>query len=207
MYVREFRSDPRAREKPCLRCGRSLRKNLDDRHCPDCGLSVWMSLNANDSLAYSNADWLRKAARGAWVMAAIQLVAYAAYFVALAGMLSSTVGVMQSIAATAERHAARRSSTTLPATPTATTSTAPTTNATASNHPPADEADEADWEEAEGDVFGTLGPRMLAVAAGVGGVYFIPGGGGARALAPPRQRGPGPGETVPPPGRPGGGGV
>ena len=43
---------------------RPLRKNLDDRHCPDCGLSVWMSLNANDSLDYSNAAWLEGVARG-----------------------------------------------------------------------------------------------------------------------------------------------
>lgn len=86
MYVREFTSDARAREKPCVRCGLSLRKHLDERHCPQCGLSVWMTLNGNDALDYSKPDWLRQAARGMAVMAAIQVLAYAAYFLAIAGM-------------------------------------------------------------------------------------------------------------------------
>jgi hypothetical protein len=83
--MRQILSDPRAREKPCLRCGRSLKKVLDDRHCPDCGLSLWISLNPNDSLEWSNARWLRATAQGAWLLAASQLVAFAAYGIALAG--------------------------------------------------------------------------------------------------------------------------
>ena len=39
-----IKSDRRAREKPCLRCGYSLRR-IDSTHCPECGLSVWLSLN------------------------------------------------------------------------------------------------------------------------------------------------------------------
>lgn len=83
--MRQILSDPRAREKPCLRCGRSLKKNLDDRHCPDCGLSLWISLNPNDSLEWSNANWLRATAQGAWTLASSQLIALAAYGIALAG--------------------------------------------------------------------------------------------------------------------------
>ncbi len=87
--MRQILSDPRAREKPCLRCGRSLKKNLDDRYCPDCGLSVWISLNPNDSLEWSKASWLKTAARGAWVLAGAQLLALVAYLAAGAGYLAS----------------------------------------------------------------------------------------------------------------------
>src|SRR5437667_1226742 len=68
------KSDPKAREKPCLRCGYSLRKILDARNCPECGLSVWVSLNQNDSLEWSRPDWLRMIATGAFVMAAAQML-------------------------------------------------------------------------------------------------------------------------------------
>jgi hypothetical protein len=66
------KSDARAREKPCLRCGLSLRKHLDDRHCPQCGLSVWLSLNANDALDGSNPSWLKRLSSAFWLMAATQ---------------------------------------------------------------------------------------------------------------------------------------
>src|SRR3954469_19121949 len=69
-----IKSDPKAREKPCLRCGYSLRKTLDARNCPECGLSVWVSLNQNDSLDWSRPDWLRQIAVGAFVMAGAQLL-------------------------------------------------------------------------------------------------------------------------------------
>jgi hypothetical protein len=85
MYVRQVVSDPKARAKPCLRCQRSLLKHLDDRHCPDCGLSVWMSLNANDALDRSRPDWLNRTAQGAWILALAQPVAFVAYVIALGG--------------------------------------------------------------------------------------------------------------------------
>lgn len=69
-----IKSDPRAREKPCLRCGYSLRK-IDATHCPECGLSVWLSLNNNDGLDSSRPEWLRRMANALWGMAAAQLVA------------------------------------------------------------------------------------------------------------------------------------
>lgn len=92
--MRQILSDPRAREKPCLRCGRSLKKVLDDRHCPDCGLSLWISLNPNDSLEWSNARWLRATAQGAWLLAASQLIALAAYGTALAGYAAAELHSM-----------------------------------------------------------------------------------------------------------------
>lgn len=85
MYVRQVLSDPRARPKPCLRCERSLLNHLDDRFCPDCGLSVWMSLNPNDALDRSRPEWLRHAAQGAWLLAVAQPIALAAYLLAFLG--------------------------------------------------------------------------------------------------------------------------
>ncbi|MFT3785453.1 MAG: hypothetical protein QM770_04725 [Tepidisphaeraceae bacterium] len=82
--MKQIKSDPRARLKPCLRCCRSLLKNLDDRFCPDCGLSVWLSLNPNDAIEWSRPSWLRAVARGAWVLALMQPIALAAYVLATA---------------------------------------------------------------------------------------------------------------------------
>ncbi len=70
-----IKSDARAREKPCLRCGYSLRKLLDAKHCPECGLSMWLSLNSNDSLEWSNPSWLARLSLGAMVMAIAQPLA------------------------------------------------------------------------------------------------------------------------------------
>lgn len=79
-----IKSDPKAREKPCLRCGYSLRKILDARNCPECGLSVWVSLNQNDSLDWSRPDWLRQIAVGAFVMAGAEAL----------GLLMAVLAVM-----------------------------------------------------------------------------------------------------------------
>jgi hypothetical protein len=79
MRVVLVKSDARAREKPCLRCGYSLRKIVDSTHCPECGLSIWLSLNSNDSLDWSKASWLRQMAVAAWLMAAVQLIGIAAF--------------------------------------------------------------------------------------------------------------------------------
>lgn len=73
-----IKSDARAREKPCIRCGYSLRK-IDSTHCPECGLSVWMSLNQNDSLEWSSAAWLCRMVRGLWLMSGAQVAAMGAY--------------------------------------------------------------------------------------------------------------------------------
>jgi hypothetical protein len=70
-----IKSDPRSREKPCLRCGYSLRKITDSNHCPECGLSLWLSLNQNDTLEMSNPDWLRRMALALWIMAGANLIA------------------------------------------------------------------------------------------------------------------------------------
>jgi hypothetical protein len=68
-----IKSDARAREKPCLRCGYSLRKSLDSKYCPECGLSVWLSLNSNDTLDWSNPDWLRRLSLASLALAAAQV--------------------------------------------------------------------------------------------------------------------------------------
>jgi cytochrome bd-type quinol oxidase subunit 2 len=74
-----IKSDPRAREKPCIRCGYSLRKITDSNHCPECGLSVWLSLNQNDTLEMSNPEWLRRMAWGLLVLAVASILATAAF--------------------------------------------------------------------------------------------------------------------------------
>ena len=58
MLITLVKSDAKAREKPCLRCGYSLRKIVDVRHCPECGLAVWVSLSGNSALEWSNPRWL-----------------------------------------------------------------------------------------------------------------------------------------------------
>src|SRR4051812_24082878 len=78
MRVVRIMSDAKAREKPCLRCGYSLRKILDARYCPECGLSVWLSLNPDDSLDRSSPPWTRRLAMASWIMAAAQVIGLAA---------------------------------------------------------------------------------------------------------------------------------
>jgi len=69
-----LKSDPRARLRPCLRCGYSLRNVPDARVCPECGLPVWLTLGGNDDLEMSNPQWLRRLALGALVLAAAHAV-------------------------------------------------------------------------------------------------------------------------------------
>ncbi|HEV2293770.1 MAG TPA: hypothetical protein VGR35_07930 [Tepidisphaeraceae bacterium] len=69
MPLVRIQSDPRARLKPCLRCGYSLRNNPDARVCPECGLSVWLTLGGNDDLEMSNPQWLRRLALAAGLLA------------------------------------------------------------------------------------------------------------------------------------------
>lgn len=70
-----IKSDPRAREKPCLRCGYSLRKLDDIKKCPECGLAIWISLSGNDTFDLSNPAWIRKIKNGCWMMAAAHFFA------------------------------------------------------------------------------------------------------------------------------------
>ena len=73
-----IKSDKKARDKPCLRCGYSLRR-IDSLHCPECGLSVWRSLNQNDSLDWSNPEWLKSLNRACLVFAPAQVLGFVAY--------------------------------------------------------------------------------------------------------------------------------
>jgi hypothetical protein len=79
MALTIIKSDPRAREKPCIRCGYSLRKITDSNNCPECGLSVWLSLNQNDTLEMGNPQWLRRMAQGLWVLALASVLAVSAF--------------------------------------------------------------------------------------------------------------------------------
>jgi hypothetical protein len=77
-----LKSDPRARLRPCLRCGYSLRNVPDARVCPECGLPVWLTLGGNDDLEMSNPQWLRRLALAMLVLAA----AHALLFLGVLGM-------------------------------------------------------------------------------------------------------------------------
>lgn len=88
MLVKVTTGDPKAREKPCLRCGYSLRKNLDAKHCPECGLSVWLSLNGDDSLERSKPDWVAGISAAALILAAAQLLGFITFATTIFGGLT-----------------------------------------------------------------------------------------------------------------------
>ena len=92
-----IKSDRRAREKPCLRCGYSLRR-IDSTHCPECGLSVWLSLNQNDALDWSRPEWLRRMARGLWIMSAAQGLGLVSFVLLAIVSIASTMGWRLSLA-------------------------------------------------------------------------------------------------------------
>ena len=87
-----IKSDKRAREKPCLRCEYSLRRLGDATHCPECGLSVWVSLNQNDSLDWSRPEWLGRMVMGLWLMAAAQVIGMAPYLLAVVMAFAQSPG-------------------------------------------------------------------------------------------------------------------
>jgi len=68
------KADRRAREKPCLRCGYSLRKLFETKRCPECGLPIFISLGNNQTLEWSNPAWVRKLSLACWVLAGAQLL-------------------------------------------------------------------------------------------------------------------------------------
>lgn len=74
MPLVQITSDPRARLKPCLRCGYSLRSIPDARNCPECGLAIWLSLSNLDDLEMSNPAWTRRLAAACLVLAAAHVI-------------------------------------------------------------------------------------------------------------------------------------
>jgi hypothetical protein len=70
--------DKKVREKPCLRCEVPLR-DVNSRHCPSCGLAVWLSMSGNDGLEASNPGWMRRMQRASFVL----IAAAAATFLSL----------------------------------------------------------------------------------------------------------------------------
>ena len=61
MAVTIIKSDKRARRSRACGASTACRK-IDSTHCPECGLSVWLSLSNNDSLEWSRAESLRQMA-------------------------------------------------------------------------------------------------------------------------------------------------
>jgi hypothetical protein len=61
--------DKQARQKPCLRCGYSLRSIVSAKNCPECGLAARISLSDNRALEWTNPSWQRGLAVGFGVLA------------------------------------------------------------------------------------------------------------------------------------------
>jgi hypothetical protein len=158
MHIKRVYNDPRARNKPCLRCNRSLLRHLDDRHCPTCGLSVWLSLNPNDSLDWSRASWLNRSARGAWLLAVAQLLALMAYGLAAAVLLRSDFVTLLRLAHTVNAEGEDFSA----AMPTDVVTTAPTTT-------PVPFAAQA----LEGVGVDPLGSVLFGIASVLAGVHLL----------------------------------
>ncbi len=84
-----IKSDPRARLKPCLRCGYSLRNVPDARLCPECALPIWLTLGGNDDLEMSNPRWLRRLALASLTLAAAHAILFAGVAVLHAWVLAT----------------------------------------------------------------------------------------------------------------------
>jgi hypothetical protein len=78
-----IKSDPRAREKPCLRCGYSLRKIPDSKNCPECGLPIWISLSGHETFDLTNPDWIRKVRDATYILLGAQILAALYLFTSL----------------------------------------------------------------------------------------------------------------------------
>lgn len=76
MGMKIITSDPRARSKPCLRCGYSLVK-IESARCPECGLPMFISACGIDALHMSNPAWLRRMRLGLVLMIAGQVISLA----------------------------------------------------------------------------------------------------------------------------------
>jgi hypothetical protein len=176
IYVRTYISDAKAREKPCVRCTHPLRQHLDDRYCPKCGLSVWISLNGNDSLDSSKPEWLRASAQGAWILALAQVLALAAYLLASYGYLAANVEAMLN-----PEEAMRQRYRQMAPHPATTTAAQAPINVASTTQP---------FEE-DGEVFNLppLPPSIPLAIAGVAiGAYFIVNAAGLYRLASHEQR-------------------
>src|SRR2546421_680903 len=84
MPVVIIRADRRARGEPCLRYGYSLRKLMDAKRCPECGLPIFISLGNNQTLEWSNPAWVGKLSLACWMLVGSQGLLLALVIVLLA---------------------------------------------------------------------------------------------------------------------------
>jgi hypothetical protein len=88
-----LKADPRARLRPCLRCGYSLRSITDARNCPECGLAIRLSLSGDDALDVSKPEWVRGLAVAIAVAAVPHLLVLAVVVAALVQAAGGTRAV------------------------------------------------------------------------------------------------------------------